>query len=240
MGDFKIGMTRLLKVTVWLSYIYGLWPRVNSTIIYTIYGYIFQLSTSVLWIILKTIASLLMDDLKLFILFNGTSCYGSVAVYRALALMRKYKNVDVCLNTISEFQLSKTEYEIIQPKMKTFSKLSSTYNGFIFIGMISAYLNPVLSAERALPVPIWIPFLNWEGNARDFYIVLTFSYISMNSVVHHCAFTPIIVWYLIHGSSLMIEVLGHRLRKLGHERKSSKKHYHDLVQCIKTHQEIHE
>ncbi len=236
----KIGTNRLVNVTLWLSYIIGIWPKSDSTIIYTIFGWIYQMLTTFGWTIAKSSASIWMEEKNEFIMFTAASMYCVVAAYRAFVFMRSSKTIDVCLNAVSGFRLTKVEYNIIQPKLKMFSKLSLAYTTFIFSGLISALLNPVLSAGKEMPVPIWLPFLNWKEYVRDFYIVLIFSVMGILSMVVVCAFTPIIIWYLIYGSSLMLEILSNRLQMLGHALKSDEENFVNFTECIKLHQKIYE
>lgn len=235
----KIGTNRLVAATIWLSYIHGLWPRADSTIAYTIYGYIFQSLTTFGWTIAKCIGTYVVDlDRKEVILLTASSMYCAVVAYRTIIFMGSYKTIDVCLDFISEFQLSKTEYEFIQPKINFFSKLSTSYTLFIFSGFTSALLNPILSAEKAMPVPIWLPYINWQENERDFIIALVFSVAGLLSMVVVCAFVPIIVWYILYGTSLTIKVLGHRLQCLGYGRKNHNENLDDLIKCMELDQQI--
>lgn len=236
--DFKIGTNRLVKVTVSVSYFFGMWPKENSTIFYTIFGYMFQILTTFGWTLAKCIGTAFLQDKNEIILLTASSMYCVVAAYRAFIVMRKYKTIDICLKAISEFSLNKVEYEIMQRKIRKFSNMSSAYTAFILLGVTSALLNPVLSVERVMPVPIWLPYIDWQENERDFYIALIFSIMGIASMVVVCAFTPIIIWYLIYGSSLTLEVLGHRLQNLGYEQKNHEQTSSDLVKCIKLHQDI--
>lgn len=236
----KIGTNRLVNVTVWLSYIIGIWPKNDSTIIYTIFGCIYQTLTTFGWTIAKTTASILMKDKNEFIMLTAASVYCLVAAYRTVIFMISCKTIDICLNAVSEFRLTKVEFDLIQPKLKMFSRLSSAYTTFIFSGLISALLNPVLSSNKTMPVPIWLPYVNWKENDRDFYIALTFSVLGILSMVVVCAFTPIIIWYTIYGSSLMLEILSNRLQMLGNVQKSDEENFSDLTECIQLHRKIDE
>lgn len=235
---YKIGSNQLVKFTIWLNYMIGMWPKNDSTIIYRSLGFLYQSTTTFAWTIAKCIGTVFLADKNDVIMFTASSMYCVVAAYRAFIIMMRYKAIDVCLNSISEFSLSKAEYEMIQPKIKSFSKLSSTYTAFILSGLVSAFLNPVLSAERVMPVPIWLPYLDWKENERDFYIGLIFSALGISSMVVICAFTPIIIWYLIYVSSLVLEVLGHRLQNVGYEQKNHEQNLDDLIKCIRIHQDI--
>lgn len=185
---FKIGKNRLVTITMWLSYILGLWPRDNSTIIYVIVGYAYQSLTTFAWTVAKCIGTAFVQDNNEFIMLAASSMYCAVAAYRIIIILRKSKTIDVCLDAISEFHLTKSEYEMLQPKMKIFSYLSSTYTTFIFSGLVSAFLNPVLSVERVMPVPIWLPFIHWEENDRDYNIALVFSVTGIMSMVNACKY----------------------------------------------------
>ncbi|XP_037034427.1 odorant receptor 94a-like [Bradysia coprophila] len=73
-----------------------------------------------------------------------------------------------------------------------------------------------------MPVPIWLPYIYWQENDRDFIIALVFSVTGIATLTIPCAFTPIIVWYLLYATSLMIEVLGQRLQSLGNIKRIEK------------------
>lgn len=205
---------------------------------YVVVGYIFQILTTFSWTIAKWIASVMMETRNEFILFSASSIYCTVAGYRGFTIMLKYKTINTCLNAISEFSLTKVENDIIQQKMKSFSKSSSAYTSLFWFGLVSVLWNPVISEGRELPVLIWIPYIHWKDNDRDVYIAFGYSLVGMSSMVIAFSFTPIIVWYLMFTSSLMLELLGWRLQKLGYKQTDQKKCLGDIVKLIKLHQDI--
>lgn len=234
----KFGTNTLVEASLTILYIFGTWPRKNSTVVYLIVGHVFQALTTFAWTIAKCIGTVMLEEKNEIIMLSASSIYCVVAAYRGFVFMRNYKAINTCLDVISEFSLSNVESEIIQQKIKTFSRTSTAYPAFYFLGIVSAFLNPVLSDGRVLPVPIWLPFVYWKDNDRDFYIALMFSAMGILSMVIVCAFTPVIVWYLMYASTLTLEILGRRLRNLGYEQTDQKEFTLNLLKNIQLHQAI--
>src|SRR6202012_3270723 len=100
---FKFGTNRLVKISLAILYWLGMWPRNNSTVIYTIVGYTFQGLTIVAWNIAKCIAAVMLEHKSELVLYAPACVYSMTSVYRGLIIMWKYKAIDTSLNAISDF-----------------------------------------------------------------------------------------------------------------------------------------
>ncbi len=234
---FKIGTTKLLDIHLWYSYVLGLWPRKNSTLFYIIYGYIFQILITFGWTLAKCIETALTQGKSEIIFLTATSLYCVVGTIRTFVILRRNQAIGVCIDAISEFPLNRVEREIAQPKIKAFAFWSGAYFSFICVAFLSTFILPIISPERALPVPIWLP-LNWKENGRDFGIAVAYSMAGIFAVLNACGLSSILVWYLLYGCSVTLEVLGHRLKNVGHKENKQKENLNELVECIKIHQGI--
>lgn len=234
---YKFGKNRLIEISLCLFYLFGMWRRKNSTKVYIIFGYTFQAITSLGWTIAKSIATVMLEKRNELILLGPTTVYAYSNIYRGFLIMWKHNTINDSLNAISDLLLTKNEYETMQKKMSFFNKTSLAYITFMFLGLVSACLNPVVSNGKELPVPIWLPFNDWKENRQDYLFALLFSYSAIASVTIICSFTPIIVWYLIFINSIKLEVLGQRLRILGC-RKTETEPLDGLLNCIRQYQEI--
>lgn len=235
---YKFGKNRLIEVSLRLFYLFGMWRNNNSTIVYTIFGYIFQAITSLGWTIAKSIGTVMLEKRSELILLTPTTVYAYSNIYRGFLIMWKHDAIKTSLKDISDLLLTENEYETIQKKMKFFNKTSIGYTTFILLGLLSASLNPVLSNGKELPVPIWLPYNDWKENRQDFIYASIFSYAGIASIAIVCAFSPILVWYLILINSLKLEVLGQRLRVLGYKETESNVCLNGLRNCIQRHREI--
>lgn len=236
--DYRLGKNRLIEFSLQLLHYFGLWPKNDSTLVYTVVGYIFQAVTSLAWTIAKSIEAAMLEKRSDLILFVPTTIYTYSNIYRGFLIMWKHKTINTNLIVVSDLLLTKNEYETTQKKMNFFNKISLVYITFISLSLVSACLNPVLSHGNELPIPLWLPYNDWKHNRQDYIYALLFSYAGVASITILCAFTPIIVWYLILINSIKLEVFGQRLRKLGYKESKLNDSLNDLLHCIGRHREI--
>jgi len=138
---FEFGTNTLVKVSLNFLYIIEILPKKNSGLVYLVVGYTFQALTTFSWTIAKCIGTVLLEEKNEIIMLTASSIYCVVAAYRGFVFMRNYESINSSLNAISEFSLSHVEWEIIQQKIKRFSKTSTAYPAFYFLGLTSAFLN---------------------------------------------------------------------------------------------------
>lgn len=235
---YKFGKNKLIEISLQLFHVFGMWPKENSTIVYTIVGYIFQVLTSLAWTVAKSIATVMLEKKTELILFVPTTVYAYTFISRGFLIMWNHKTIDCSLNSISDLPLTENEYETVQRKMKFFNRTSIFYTTFISFSLVSACLNPLISNGKELPVPIWLPYNDWKRNRSDYLFALIFSYTAIAPITVLCSLTPIIVWYLLFINAIKLEILGNRLRILGSMERKANDSIMDLLNCVRRHQEI--
>lgn len=104
-----------------------------------------------------------------------------------------------------------------------------------------ALMMVLLNVKPVLAYPAWLPFLDWENAARDYWIATVFTHVSVHYGVLLLLPIEFLMSFLMCIISLKIEIIGQRLAVIGisaerttaNLRKSTEK----LMHCIRLHRD---
>ncbi|XP_004520908.2 odorant receptor 7a-like [Ceratitis capitata] len=118
-----------------------------------------------------------------------------------------------------------------------------TGNRIVFGYIISYMMYETLTVVSALmgghaPLTLWIPYVDWHRSAREYWLQVSFDAAMLFFLLFHQILNdsyPAVYIYIIR---TQVQLLTNRVRRLGTGGSSRDDAYHELQDCIITHQEI--
>ncbi|XP_037040272.1 putative odorant receptor 71a [Bradysia coprophila] len=152
--------------------------------------------------------------------------------------LRRIQNL---LRTSETFQLeSDREVEFVDQKMVPFNKLCNCVYCFSNLAIAFNSIEAIVSAEARLPYAAWFPF-DWKSNSTTYALVCIYQVVGMVIVANLNLSIDLLSVYLMHVTSVKLEILGNRLRKLNginvNGRQNRHTHTKKLVRCISVYQQ---
>ncbi|XP_039961512.1 odorant receptor 7a-like [Bactrocera neohumeralis] len=140
--------------------------------------------------------------------------------------------------------LSKLDARYTEPEdLAKIRACAITGNRIVFGYIISYMMYETLTVVTALlgghaPLTLYIPFVDWHRSSWEYWLQASFDGAMLFFLLFHQILNdsyPAVYIYIIR---TQVQLLANRVRRLGTTNKSQEETYHELQDCIITHQEI--
>lgn len=120
------------------------------------------------------------------------------------------------------FQLeSDFEEKLVKQHIRFFFRVTIFYYVMAMIAIHTTELMAFFSEDVKLPFSSWYPYLDWKNNNRDYWIAAAYQHVSITSASLLIITIDVLFSLLLYIVSIEIELIGHRLTKIGHFTKKS-------------------
>lgn len=251
-----VNPTKVTNVILFYLRFCGLWKPASSassiaTVIYAIYGITFLMTFSAIYTLCMCINLFFIPDLKELTVASYMSLTEFALMVKAIIFFLLNRKLQKLFSTINDFMLENDgERTFVQKRLNFFFKIMVFYYAVSNGGVLITEFSSAFSSVPRLPYSGWYPYLDWKQNRRDYWIVFTYQCLGMSSTCNMNVTVDSFACFFMYMISVEMELLGMRLRQMGHKNKLLTSHVepvtlHDgtnylfeLVQQIKLHQRM--
>lgn len=130
-----------------------------------------------------------------------------------------YKNIEFqqLIKRSKVFQLE-TEFEerLIEKRIGFFFKIAVFYYIMAMIAIHTTELMAICAETVKLPFSAWYPFLDWEHNARDYWVAVAYQHVSITSASLLIITIDVLFSLLLFVVSIELELIGLRMSQIGY------------------------
>lgn len=247
-----VDLRQVTRVIKFVLRICGLWkPSSGSrwTIAYAIYGILFLTTFSGFFTLCMCINLFFIPDLKELTVASYMSLTELALFVKIVYFFILNRKLQKLFGELDEFALEhEWEQNLVRERVQYFFKIMAFYyavsNGAVSVTEIGSALTP----EPKLSYSGWYPYLDWQTNRRDFWIVFGYQCLGMRSTCNMNVTIDSFACFFMFMISVQMEILGKRLNNMGHEKilvNANKTDYEDrtwyirrLINQIKLHQKM--
>lgn len=217
-----VDLTQVTRVIKFVLRFCGLWkPDTGSpwSIPYAIYGISFLTTFSGVYTLCMCINLFFIPDLKELTVASYMSLTELALFVKIIYFFILNRRLQKLFGELDEFVLeNESEHRLVRQRVHFFFKIMVFYYAVSNGGVCVTEISSALSPEPKLPYSGWYPYLHWQNNRRDYWIVFAYQCLGMSSTCNMNVTVDSFACFFMFMISVQMELLGRRLNNMGHEK----------------------
>lgn len=193
----------------------GLWPSASPSLVYLVFGYVFQSVFFFCYTSFKCIYAFTTRNMEEIVLCSFVSLTEVALCVKVLNMHFRMRVIQQHLHEIHSFQLETTEEAtLVDGRCRTLTKMLFAYIGLVMVTGFFSYSVPFFLDEPTLPYLGWYP-LDWYHNRSLYWLVYSYQVAGMIIQSHILVCMEMYTVYMFVMLSSQFDILCMRLKKIG-------------------------
>lgn len=210
-----IGASSADKYITTVLYTAGLWSPEKPSLLYHLRGWFVLCVLMGSWVLCLDIGLALTENMAAATHALCVSIPTTVFLTKAFNLYMNNRMIQSCLMRVHNFRLEDSkEEELAKNQLKTFYKFVVFYAVICNLTITFVSWHVVFYTKPELPFAGWYPYLDWQHNNRDYWIVQSIQFYGMVIAVNINLCCELFPCFFLTVIGCQMEILGLRLSKL--------------------------
>lgn len=209
---------KILRILLFVIRSSGVWPSEKSSLIYIIFGITYISIAVFIYTVFIIINIFNLQDIH-DLIESIHLCFINVALSgKILTITLNNKKVRKMLYSIQQFRLiDDEERALVTKRMASFFKLLTVYYVSCNLALLGIDFVVLGAKEPQLVWKAWYP-LDWQHNSLHYWIVYAYQAVGIQLTCNLNVSLDMFVNFLMCCISTCLEILGNRMKVIGHSR----------------------